>query len=292
MCEGRVNLQSMQASEASEAIKASEVPAPAIKASEVPAPAIKAPAKRKRPPAKKKAPPAEGCEPAAKRPALAETVSNQKALAQLTEKCKAPCEPTHKRDGVSAALSSVAADAYLQVEPEVGRLMRGVEIRPRVKGSPEHYATWRPRGSVFFTLIKVRGNTVAFCHANGLPYYAAPAARLAEGCPVGTALLCQYCLDHGHTPRLLVFDVLEECADVKARGQHLRDLAKYLPQPLCAVQWAGQVDALEGFTARLPHPVECVVGLGEDPLLLQRYMRIALPQGMPGAAAFEGFLVH
>ena len=139
------------------------------------------------------------------------------------------------KDWVSTALSTIAADAYLQVDTETGPLMRGIEIRPRAKGTREHYATWKPENSVFFTLIKVRGNTVAFCHANGLPYYAAPHARLAEACPVHTAFLCQWCLDGGKTPRLLVFDMLEACDDVKARGQHLRNHAKFLPQPLCTV---------------------------------------------------------
>ena len=196
------------------------------------------------------------------------------------------------QESVSKALASVAGDAYVQAEPESFDKMKCVEIKPRPKGSPEQYATWKPADSVFFTLIKTKDNTVAFCHANGLPYYAAPQARLALGCPEGTAFLCQWCLDAGKIPRLLVFDLLEDCPDVKARGQHLRDLAKYLPLPLCTVQWAGEAEALEGFTSSLPHQVECIVGLGEDPLRLQRFMRVALPPGMPGGVKFEGFVVH
>jgi hypothetical protein len=197
-----------------------------------------------------------------------------------------------KKEHVSSALASVAADAFLQIEPELCSLMRGIEVRPRPKGSPEHYATWKPADSVFFTLIKTRDNTIAFCHANGLPYYAAPQARLAQECPEGTAFLCQWCLDSGKIPRLLVFDLLEDCQDVKARGQHLRTMAKFLPQPLCTIQWVGEVDALEGFTSSLPHKVECLMGLGESPLRLLRYMRIALPRGLPGGVKFEGFVVH
>jgi hypothetical protein len=199
---------------------------------------------------------------------------------------------SQQEESVSRALASVVADAYLQVDWHTAQLMRGIQVKPRAKGSPEHYATWKPADSVFFTLIKVKSNTVAFCHANGLPYYAAPQARLAEDCPENTAFLCQWCLDDGKIPRLLVFDLLEDCDDVKARGQHLRNLARFLPQPLCTIQWAGEVDALEGFTAKLPHKVECIVGLNEDPLKLSRYMRVALPKGMPGVAQFEGFLVR
>lgn len=195
-------------------------------------------------------------------------------------------------DCMSQAIASVAGDAFLQVDPHICDKMRPVEVSPRNKGSPEHYATWKPANSVFFTLIKTKDNTAIFCHANGLPYYAAPQARLAQDCPEGTAFLCQWCLDCGKIPRLLVFDLLEDCQDVKARGQHLRSMARFLPQPLCTVQWAGEVDALEGFTASLPHKVECLVGLGEDPLRLQQYLRVALPKGMPGVVTFEGFVVH
>ena len=196
------------------------------------------------------------------------------------------------QESVSRAIASVAADAYLQVDAHTAPLMRGIQVSPRAKGSREHYATWKPADSVFFTLIKVKGNTVVFCHANGLPYYAAPHARLAEGCPEHTAFLCQWCLDQGKIPRLLVFDMLEDCGDVVARGQHLRNHAKFLPQPLCTVQWAGEVDALEGFTQTLPHKVECIVGLGEDPLRLVKYLRVQLPRSLPGGVQFEGFIVH
>ena len=186
----------------------------------------------------------------------------------------------------------MCSDAYLQADESLCQLMRPVEIKPRAKGSAETYATWRPADSVFFTLIKTQKSTVAFCHSNGRSYQAAPLARLAGDCPEGTAFLCQFCMDGGNIPRLLVFDVLEACDDVIARGQHLRDLARFLPQPMCTVQWVGEVDALEGFTSKLPHKVDCIVGLNADPLRLSKYLRVALPKGMPGVAQFEGFLVR
>ncbi len=65
-------------------------------------------------------------------------------------------------------------------------------------------------------MIKDRGNTMAFSHTNAPPFYAAPHARIAEGCPVHTAFLYQSCLDGGRTPKLLVFDIMEACDDVKA----------------------------------------------------------------------------
>lgn len=193
---------------------------------------------------------------------------------------------------VSRALANVCLDLFLQIDVDLCEALRPVEVRPRAKGSAETYATWKPVDSVFFTLIKYRDFTVAYCHANGQAYHAAPLARLAGDCPHGTAFLCQFCLDNGGIPRLLVFDLLEKCEDVAARGQHLRNMARYLPLPLCTVQWSGEVDALEGFTSKLPHKVECVVGLNADPLRLSKYMRIALPKGMPGVVNFEGFIVR
>jgi len=235
-------------------------------------------ASAKKPQPKRKAPPASGQEQPCKK--------QEHSAPSQQQPCKKqqPC--------VSRALASVVADAYLQADADLAGLMRSVQVKPRQKGSPRNYATWKPADSVFFTLIKTKANTVAFCHATGQPYHAAPQARLADGCPERTAFLCQFCMDNGKVPRLLVFDLVESCEDVQARGQHLRELARFLPQPLCTVQWTGEPEALEGFTAKLPHKVDCIVGLGSDPLRLERYMRVALPPGMPGAATFEGFLVH
>ena len=79
---------------------------------------------------------------------------------------------------------------------------------------------------------------------------------------------------------------------VKARGERLREMSRFLPQPLCVLQWSGEPDALESFTGTLPHEVECIIGLSENPLKVYRYMRVSLPKGMPGGVLFEGFLVH
>jgi hypothetical protein len=190
---------------------------------------------------------------------------------------------------LSQALSVLAGAEYLALNAGVSRLCRSVSLSPPTKG-PQTLATWRPRGSLFFTLIKVDGGTVLYCHENERTYHAAPCAWLSEGCPAGTGFLCQWCLDQGEErkePRLLVFDLLRwECADVAERGRLLRGMAACLPLPLCVVQWVGEPAALDGFLSSLPHDVECILSLGPDPCLLRRQLRVSVPTPQFGPDSF------
>lgn len=194
---------------------------------------------------------------------------------------------------LSHALSTIATEVFIKLDEPLFRACRPIELRPKQKRAPASesccsYATWKPKDSLFFTLIKSENDTVVFCHANGTAYYAAPPVRLASCCPVHTAFLCQWCIDKERgdvkVPRLLVFDVMEpECKSVAARGERLRTLAKCLPQPMCVVQWSGEPAALDGFIRGLPHPVECIMSLSEDPLKLFRHMSVELPPPPFGA---------
>jgi hypothetical protein len=82
-------------------------------------------------------------------------------------------------------------------------------------------------------------------------------------------------------PHLLVFDVIEcdqgDNTNVATRGERLRGLARCLPQPMCVLQWAGEPTALEGFVRGLPHPVECIMSLSEDPFKVYRHMKVDVP---------------
>ena len=187
---------------------------------------------------------------------------------------------------LSVALSHVAAEVYLRLDADTFKACRPALLRPKPKRLPEAgYSTWKPKGSIFFTLVKAQQDTVVFCHANETAYYAAPAARLASECPDKAAFLCQWCVDKDAktgvaSPRLLVFDLLDSCGGgAAARGERLRGLARCLPQPLCVLQWTGDHKVLEDFVKRgLPHPVDCIVGLSEDdPLRLYRRMRVEIP---------------
>ena len=174
------------------------------------------------------------------------------------------------------ALSSVAAGECLQIDALLARSMKAIEIKPKPKGETIVCATWRPKNSIFFTLIKTKNGTAVYCHLNGTAYHATPLAQLSTECPEGTVFLAQWCIDGGTTHRLLVFDLLDN-DNVISRGEKLRQLSRFLPRPLCVLQWAGEPEALEGFTSTLPHPVECVVALTENPLKLHRVMHVTLP---------------
>lgn len=182
---------------------------------------------------------------------------------------------------LSYALSLLTAAEHLALDAKLLPLCREVRLSPMPKNM-RALATWRPRRSIFFTLIKGAAGTLLYCHENRSMYRAAPCVWLSAECPPDAAFLCQWCVDEHRgqrAPRLLVFDVVcPDCTDVAERGRRLRDWARFLPLPICVVQWVGEPDALESFVGTLPHPVECIVALGPDPWHLYRHMRVALPE--------------
>lgn len=196
----------------------------------------------------------------------------------------------NKMSPISQALSCVAGQEYLQLDEHVANSCRPVEVVPRSKRSPLNYATWKPRGSVMLTVVKVDSGTVIFCHADGKVYHAAPCMLLAPDCPSGTAFLGQYCMDKDsrgqRVPRVLVFDLVwPPMPSVQERGAALRSMSRFIPLPICVVQWVGELGALEGFIKSLPHDVESLIGLSQDPLKIYRHLRVVTQnnkQRVPG----------
>ena len=198
--------------------------------------------------------------------------------------------PPLEMSPLSHALSVLAGGDYLQLDPHVHSLCRPLSVRPSSAPSLAdpflclHHSTWRPKGSLFFTLIKTPADTVVYCHENGRTYVAAPCAKLASVCPPHAALLAQWCLDQGAAgaliPRMLVFDLLDPSPSPGERGERLRALAPFLPQPLCTVQWSGHAAALDRFARTLPHEVECYLHLSADPLRPERHLSVALPPSL------------
>jgi hypothetical protein len=87
---------------------------------------------------------------------------------------------------------------------------------PFTASKEETWCVWRPRDSVFFTLIKYdKTTTILFSHEDNMFYNCHPDVCLSAQCPVGTCLLAQFTLDSQPTsdillPRLLVFDLLQD----------------------------------------------------------------------------------
>ncbi len=191
-------------------------------------------------------------------------------------------------DSLAAALAVVAGPVFVQLDAVVFKLCHAVRTKPIPQSLPGPvFCTWRPKGTHVFTLIKNAADTVIYCHDNDTAYFAAPCAKLAPGFPAGVAVLGHWCMDENKKdgtkePHLLIFDILDQGAQSPAcRGERLRLLSAAMPQPLCVLQWAGDLEALQQFVPTLPHEVECTVALTEDPLVV--YTREA-SQGNAGQA--------
>jgi hypothetical protein len=179
---------------------------------------------------------------------------------------------------LSFALSTLAGSPCLQIGPTLASHCKKIKFNPSpplLWGGPpsprlDAMATWLCEDPIFFTLIRSDSGTLVFCHHSQTLYYASPAAQLAKECPVGSAFLCQFTSDQlpeGRVPRLLVFDLLSS-PDFSpyARGERLRSLGQYLPQPLCCIQWIGLLRYLTAdFVSKLPHKAEGLFCLGSDP---------------------------
>lgn len=181
-------------------------------------------------------------------------------------------------DRLTYALSILVGDPCIQIGQGVFTACRDINLinsdsgtDPRHEISDATLATWLCDEACFFTLIKTDAHTLVYSHTNRVLYYATPQAQLAAACPADTAVLCQFTVDSlasECTPRLLAFDVLhQQGGDPVARGEALRALAVYLPEPLCCVQWVGPKLYLTAqFIAGLPHHAKGAFALTSDPL--------------------------
>lgn len=173
---------------------------------------------------------------------------------------------------LSEALAFTCADHFLQVHQVFLECSRNINITYG-KITTSDYTSWLAKGAHFFTIIQHEKQTIVFCHANQTMFYASPHIKLNASTPDGHAFLAQTCMDHNNTtPRLLILDmVLPVIPDPRKRGALLRSLAHVFPSATCHVQWAGEVSALRRFLANgLPHEVESVIALQEDPMDLVR----------------------
>ena len=136
------------------------------------------------------------------------------------------------------------------------------------------FGTWLAAGAEFVTLSRFQGHTLVYLPVRDTFYFASPSALLAPDCPEKTVLLGQFVIDDSSTPRILLFDVarLQGVAmkDVPAKERYAC-LQKLEPAfgPLCALQWAGDCDALfselQAGRFAVPHAVRGVMALTGHP---------------------------
>ena len=162
---------------------------------------------------------------------------------------------------LSEALAFVCGQHFLQVDNVFTQVMKAVEIDSVSEVASDAYTSWMAKGALWFTLLKKRGQTVVYCHANDMMYYASPNVQLPSCIPDDHAFLAQTALDNKTQPRLLILDIiLPTIMDPAERGRILRTMQ--FP-PTCHVQWAGEINSLRRFLHKgLPHEVECVFALG------------------------------
>lgn len=143
--------------------------------------------------------------------------------------------------------------------------------------------SWKPKNSVGFTLIKVRGDTLIYCHENDVLYIAGPHMKIHPDCTVGTGFIGHFIMEN-ECPRFLVYDLCEyDCAKVESRYGKLRSLSTFLPGPICVVQWVGDLRCLnKEFFEKLPHGVEYVFSMDAgDPLCVYRKWDIEVCVDIP-----------
>ena len=169
-------------------------------------------------------------------------------------------------------IASVCLEPCLSV-CDMARYCKPLTMLPEPPSSSMH--TWVPDGSETVFLVKSRSSTLLYLPRTDMMYYAHPLYALGPTCADNTIFISQFVVDHGCTPRLLVFDMVsdggESLQGVAApdRYRRLQARVECLQQPHCVLQWVGEQSAMDGnFFAGLPHKVRTHLTLTEDPLSL------------------------
>jgi hypothetical protein len=91
---------------------------------------------------------------------------------------------------------------------------------------------------------------------------------------------CEDCLPDGRTiPRVLVIDLITPLIKhPMERGDMLRRLASTCFPPSLSPQWAGNPKALRQFIDTLPHKVERIIELTQNPLKMVRDIDVQIPE--------------
>ena len=171
-------------------------------------------------------------------------------------------------------IASVCLEPCLSVCNEhIARYCRPVTVLPESPSSSMH--TWVPDNSDLVFIVKSRSSTLLYLPRTDRMYYAHPLYALAPSCAENTIFRSQFVVDHGCTPRLLVFDMVSDGGEslqgaaAQDRYRLLQERVGCLQQPHCVLQWVGEQSAMDkAFFAGLPHKVRTHLTLTEDPLSL------------------------
>ena len=176
-------------------------------------------------------------------------------------------------DTLSRARGVLATTPCLEIGDHLHQL-QPCELYKGVVHEEDVMTTWLPRDRVACALQALPdGHTVILL--DDTVFYASPEASLVRGCPRNVVFYGHYTedvdADGGRTARILVYDVWltdEGRLHPRERYHELRGrLARYLPSPLCIVQWVGFRYAAQGIMQRrheYPHEIEGLLCLTPD----------------------------
>lgn len=170
----------------------------------------------------------------------------------------------------------MTTNPVLMIDTSLLRLCQQMQYSPN---TPSSIGSWKPKDSIMFTLIKTKTDTLAYCHLDDTLYCTPPMLKIDSRCPEQTAFIGNFIIEDD-SPRFLVFDIIDyHLSAAIRRYQRLRELAVFLPLPICVLQWVGDLSYISNdFIARLPHPVDYTFIMSDaNPLHIHRKLKLKIP---------------
>lgn len=147
-------------------------------------------------------------------------------------------------------------------------------------------ATWLPKDRVGIN-IYVDTSMHTFVGIRGRVMLASDEAMQANVLPPETMVLAHYLEDRGENekliPRVLVYDIVI-CRGKSVEGRAPADRYALLldifrdKKGFATLQWVGKEESalnnLEWMKEKLPHDIECIVNVGDDPWYLNRVLHV------------------
>jgi hypothetical protein len=187
--------------------------------------------------------------------------------------------PDH--DLVSRAIGFLCTAPCRELEA-FSEVLRPCEVTKTIVRDREALATWLPRWRVPCVFHVLGDGHTAVSLGDDI-YYASDALALLPGAPSDVVFFGNYTEDTvagGVQPRVLVYDLCPtDGAQMPAseRYTRLRNFARFLPVPVCVVQWAGHLRAAEKVLSRrqdYPHEIEDLLCLTDDAYRAEIPMRV------------------
>jgi hypothetical protein len=191
------------------------------------------------------------------------------------------CSHRPDADLVSRALGVLCAAPCRELGAFCGAL-QPYKLFKSIVDDRRRMTTWLPRHRVPCTFRALPDGKTAVAVAGDV-FYADEALALLPSAPPSIVFFGHYTEDAAagrRVPRVLVYDARDcDAGDegAAARYGRLRDLAGFLPAPVCVVQWVGHLEAAEQVLASrhaYPHEIDELLCLTDDVYTAEIPMRV------------------